>query len=85
MRLYPPVYAVAKDVVADDVIGGYRIPARSMILLSQYITHRHPEFWDDPERFDPIVFFRSGWRRGRGSRIFHFWEAHITALAASLR
>ncbi len=56
MRLYPPVYAVAKDVVADDVIGGYRIPARSMILLSQYITHRHPEFWDDPERFDPDRF-----------------------------
>jgi cytochrome P450 len=56
MRLYPPVYAVAKDVVSDDVIGGYRIPARSMILLSQYITHRHLEFWDDAERFDPDRF-----------------------------
>jgi cytochrome P450 len=56
LRLYPPVYAVAKDAVADDVIGGYRIPARSIVVLSQYVTHRHPEFWDDAERFDPDRF-----------------------------
>jgi cytochrome P450 len=56
LRLFPPVYAVAKDAAADDVIGGYRIPARSIVVLSQYVTHRHPEFWDEPERFDPDRF-----------------------------
>ena len=56
LRVYPPVYAVIRDVVADDEIGGYHIPARSAVILSPYITHRHPDFWPDPEAFDPDRF-----------------------------
>lgn len=56
LRLYPPVFAVARGVVADDVIGGYRIPARSTVVLSPYVTHRHPGFWSNPEAFDPDRF-----------------------------
>jgi cytochrome P450 len=56
LRLYPPVYAVIRDAVADDAIGGFPIPARSMIILSPYVTHRHPEFWPEPETFDPDRF-----------------------------
>jgi cytochrome P450 len=56
LRLYPPVYAVVRDVIAEDEIGGFRIPARSMIVLSPYVTHRHREFWPDPETFDPDRF-----------------------------
>jgi cytochrome P450 len=56
LRIDPPVYAVARDAIADDEIGGYRIPARSMVVLSPYVTHRHPEFWPDPEAFDPDRF-----------------------------
>ncbi len=56
LRLYPPVYAVARDAAADDEIGGYRIPARSTVILSPYITHRHPDFWPDAEAFDPDRF-----------------------------
>ncbi len=56
LRIYPPVYAVVRDAVADDEIGGFHIPARSMIILSPYVTHRHPEFWPDPEAFDPDRF-----------------------------
>jgi cytochrome P450 len=56
LRLYPPVYATVRAAVADDEIGGYHIPARSMIALSPYVTHRHPEFWPDAEAFDPDRF-----------------------------
>jgi cytochrome P450 len=56
MRLYPPVYAVARDAVEDDEIGGYLIARKSSVVVSQYVTHRHPEFWPDPERFDPDRF-----------------------------
>jgi cytochrome P450 len=56
LRLYPPVYATVRDAMADDEIGGYHIPARSMVVLSSYVTHRHPEFWPDPEAFDPDRF-----------------------------
>lgn len=56
MRLYPPAWVVARIPLKDDVIGGYRIPAGSGIFLSSYVTHRHPEFWENPEGFDPERF-----------------------------
>lgn len=56
MRLYPPVWVIPRDATNDDVIGGYRVPAGSTILLSPYVTHRRPEFWDNPEAFDPLRF-----------------------------
>jgi cytochrome P450 len=56
MRLYPPVYILSRKVVADDAIGGYKIPGGSAADISPYITHRHPDFWEDPERFDPERF-----------------------------
>ena len=40
---------------ADDC-GGYRILAYASVILSPYVTHRHPEFWHEPERFDPDRF-----------------------------
>jgi len=53
LRLYPPAPMYAKDVIEDDEIDGYRIEKGSTILLLPYFTHRHPEFWDDPLRFEP--------------------------------
>ena len=32
------------------------MPARATITLSPYVTHRHPAFWEEPERFDPERF-----------------------------
>lgn len=57
MRIYPPLWMLApRMATADDEIAGYRIPARSLILISPYVTHRHPEFWVGPEVFDPDRF-----------------------------
>jgi cytochrome P450 len=56
MRIYPPVWVIPRDAIDDDCIGGHRIPAGSTILLSPYLTHRHPDFWDNPEAFDPDRF-----------------------------
>ena len=56
MRLYPPGWGELRETIAEDVVNGYTIPARSMIILSQWVTHRHPDFWPDPERFDPARF-----------------------------
>lgn len=56
MRLYPPVYILSRKVAAADTIGGYGIPAGSAVDISPYVTHRHPDFWPDPERFDPERF-----------------------------
>ena len=56
LRVYPPVWVIPRDAIDDDEIGGFRIPAGSTILLSPYLTHRHPQFWDNPEAFDPERF-----------------------------
>ena len=56
LRLYPPVAVISRETYAADEIGGYAIPAKSGVMVSPYITHRHPAFWHDPERFDPERF-----------------------------
>jgi cytochrome P450 len=53
MRLYPPVPLYPRDTVADDTLSGVRIPAGTRVMVFPYGTHRHPDFWEDPERFDP--------------------------------
>jgi cytochrome P450 len=56
MRLYPPVWGFMRQAVKPDVVGGYRIPKGAVLAIVPYVTHRHPAFWDDPERFDPERF-----------------------------
>ena len=56
MRLYPPIWAVARQAVGDDEIGGFAIPARSTVVLSPFVTHRHPGVWSEPDVFDPDRF-----------------------------
>ncbi|MCB1748497.1 MAG: cytochrome P450 [Gammaproteobacteria bacterium] len=56
MRLYPPVWGIARRATEEVEFGGYRIPAGSYLSITMYSLHRHPEFWPDPERFDPERF-----------------------------
>ncbi len=56
MRLYPPIKVIVREAAADDEIDGYRIPAGSLVLVSPYITQRHPALWKHPETFDPERF-----------------------------
>ena len=53
MRLYPPVYTLFREPKLDVKIGGYRIPEGSALMLSQWVVHRSPRWYDDPEAFDP--------------------------------
>lgn len=56
MRLYPPAWAIAREAVDDDVVLGYRVPKGSLVLMSQWLTHRDERFWPEPARFDPARF-----------------------------
>jgi cytochrome P450 len=64
LRLYPPAYALARRTAGDTEVGGHPIPAGTLVLVSPWVTHRHPEWWDEPERFDPWRFM-GGDRRAR--------------------
>ncbi len=56
LRLYPPAYILSRSVVADDVICGYQVRGGTMLDVSPYATHRLPEFWPEPDRFEPDRF-----------------------------
>jgi cytochrome P450 len=53
MRLYPPAYLIGREAIATTELGGYRLPRGTTVFLSQWVTHRDPRFFDEPERFRP--------------------------------
>jgi len=56
MRLYPPVWILPRQAQGDDEVGPYHVPAGSDVLVCPYTLHRHPDFWQNPDRFDPDRF-----------------------------
>lgn len=55
-RLFPPIWAMERRVIAEDEIAGFRIPPGSGMIISPYTLHRHPDFWETPEKFLPERF-----------------------------
>lgn len=56
LRLFPPAWVVGRRSLAPDELGGYAIEADTDVVISPYVTHRHPDLWQDPEGFDPDRF-----------------------------
>ena len=63
MRLYPPVPILPRQVEKDTTLGGYDIKGGSGVLFSPHLLHRHPDFWDAPEVFDPNRFDKAEERK----------------------
>jgi cytochrome P450 len=55
-RLWPPVSICQRGVVTEVEFGGYRLPPGTIVSYSPYASHRLPEVFRDPERFDPERF-----------------------------
>lgn len=53
MRLYPPVHTIGRQLLEDFELDGYTIEKGVTLLFSQWVTHRRPECFADPLRFDP--------------------------------
>jgi cytochrome P450 len=53
MRIYPPAWLTGRRALEDTTIGDYEVRKGEIVLVSQYVTHRNPRYWDAPERFDP--------------------------------
>ena len=53
MRLYPPAWAMGRRALGDVRIGGHLLPAGTVVVVSPYLLHRDPRWWDRPEAFRP--------------------------------
>jgi cytochrome P450 len=56
LRLFPPAWSFGRKAIRDDEVGGYGIPAGSLVWVCPYVTHRDPRFWERPETFEPERF-----------------------------
>lgn len=91
LRLYPSAPMYVRDCIANDEIGGAQVTPGTRMLMLPYLSHRHPAFWDAPERFDldrwqpaveaarhPFAFhpFAAGQRVCIGNN-FSLFETHL--------
>jgi cytochrome P450 len=53
MRLHPPAYVLGREAVRDTEVGGYRVPKGMTVFMSQWVAHRDPRWWDQPDKFRP--------------------------------
>ena len=56
LRLYPPAWLITRSALSDDLIDDVRVPAGSLIIMSPWLLHRHPQLWADPHDFRPERF-----------------------------
>ncbi|CAX22513.1 Putative monooxygenase, Cytochrome P450 [Methylorubrum extorquens DM4] len=67
MRLYPPAWAVGREARCDCQIGGFDVRPGTPILISPWVLHRDPRFFDEPEAFRP-----ERWHQGLAQRLPRF-------------
>ena len=56
MRLYPPVASISRQALGPDDLAGKRIRKNNLVIVSQWVLHRHRLLWDKPDCFDPRRF-----------------------------
>ncbi len=93
LRLWPPGFISARKAKDDFVFDGHSIKAGTMVLYSPYVTQRMPDFWTEPDRFNPdrwldlevdpyaFVPFGGGYRRCIG---FAFATQELKVLVAEV-
>jgi cytochrome P450 len=67
MRLFPPVYVIGREATTDLTLGGYRVKRGYTVLMSQWVNHRDPVYFPDPEEFCP-----ERWENGLAKRLPKF-------------
>jgi len=53
LRLYPTVWLLGREAIEPCEVGGYRVPVGTTVYMSQWVVHRDPRFFDDPEVYHP--------------------------------
>jgi cytochrome P450 len=99
LRLYPPAWGLSRQALADDTVGGFHLPGGWLVFVIPYVLHRLPQYWEDPETFDPERFspensadrpkfvyvpFGAGPRQCIGNQ-FALIEAHLSVATLAQR
>lgn len=58
LRLFPPVGVFGRHALGPDELCGYPIATGQLVSTSPWVLHRHPDYWENPEGFDPDRFLR---------------------------
>lgn len=56
LRLFPPAYIIHRTAINDDEIDGHKIPAKAIVTVCPWLTHRNPNYWEEPFTFKPTRF-----------------------------
>ncbi|MFH0518412.1 cytochrome P450 [Streptomyces sp. M41] len=72
LRLYPSAWLLARHAAEDDTLAGYTVKAGTDVMVCPYLTHRDPELWADPERFDPWRFTTPNGRPSHAGAYYPF-------------
>ena len=56
MRLYPPVFLIARAAAGPDTVAGRPVKNKDVILIAPWLLHRHEKLWRDPNAFIPSRF-----------------------------
>lgn len=58
LRLSPPIWIIERHALGADEIAGFTVPAEASVVVCTYLVHRHRDFWEDPEAFNPDRFLK---------------------------
>jgi cytochrome P450 len=53
LRLYPPAFGLGREAIEDCVVGGFRMPKGTQVFMFQWVTHRDPRYFREPNEFRP--------------------------------
>lgn len=56
LRLYPPGWLLSRRALGPDRLGKHEIASGDQLFVSPYVLHRHRDYWQAAERFDPGRF-----------------------------
>jgi cytochrome P450 len=53
MRVYPPAWIIGREAIENTELGGHQVKRGTSVLVSQWLRHRHPRYFPEPEKFEP--------------------------------